>query len=175
MPTRFPTGVTVSEAWWGTLPDSSRKNWRRVFRAYTRYGVKVIADPSHRVNFQGYVYSEGEASLFTDVKGNDPALALHDLAHWRVAPVERRNLPNWGLGDFPNYDDKAPRTVDYEVALEEESLASTLGGFMAGEILGLEYRRYVMRALDGGDTESIHILTQRGLLVKRPRSYRVVW
>ena len=175
MPTRFPTGVTVSEAWWITLPDSSRKNWRKVFRVYARYGIRVIADPSRRVNFQGYVYSEGEASLFTDVEGNDPALALHELAHWRVAPVERRNLPNWGLGDFPNYNDKAPSTVDYKVAFEEESLASTLNGFMAGEVLAASYRHHVMRSFDGGDAESTHLLTQRGLLVKRPRIYRVVW
>ena len=62
---------------------------------------------------------------------SEASVLIHEVAHWLIAPVERRTLPDFGLGAGPKTgriaEADAARCVDDAVKEEEELLASLLG------------------------------------------------
>ncbi|MFM2041680.1 MAG: hypothetical protein RLY86_256 [Pseudomonadota bacterium] len=56
---------------------------------------------------------------------------IHEVAHWQVAPPERRSCKDFGLGAGPETgriaEADAARCVDKDTQIEEEALASLLG------------------------------------------------
>ena len=68
-------------------------------------------------------------------KGGEDAergqVLVHEVAHWLIAPDDRRVLPDFGLGAGPETgrieEANAARCVDDTVKEEEELLASLLG------------------------------------------------
>lgn len=62
---------------------------------------------------------------------SEASVLIHEVAHWLIAPVERRALPDFGLGAGPETgriaEADAARCVDDAVKEEEELLASLLG------------------------------------------------
>lgn len=56
---------------------------------------------------------------------------IHEVAHWQIAPAERRNIPDFGLGAGPETgrvkEANAARCVPDDVKEREELLASLLG------------------------------------------------
>lgn len=62
---------------------------------------------------------------------SEASVLIHEVAHWLIAPPERRSLPDFGLGAGPETDRiaeaDAARCVDDAVKEEEELLASMLG------------------------------------------------
>lgn len=62
---------------------------------------------------------------------SETSVVFHEIAHWQVAPAERRALPDFGLGAGPEtgFIDDANRAacVDFPVKEREENLASLLG------------------------------------------------
>ncbi len=63
--------------------------------------------------------------------GTETAVLLHEIAHWQIAPRERRCLPDFGLGAGPETGLKAQadaaRCVDDTTKEREEDQASLLG------------------------------------------------
>ena len=61
----------------------------------------------------------------------ETAVLLHEIAHWQIAPEERRCVPDFGLGAGPEtgwkYKADAARCVDCATKEREEDLASLLG------------------------------------------------
>ena len=61
----------------------------------------------------------------------ETAVLLHEIAHWQIAPPERRPIPDFGLGAGPetglNEQANAACCVDDETREQEEDLASLLG------------------------------------------------
>lgn len=62
---------------------------------------------------------------------SETSVVFHEIAHWQIAPPERRVLPDFGLGAGPEtgFIDDANRAacVDFSVKEREENLASLLG------------------------------------------------
>lgn len=62
---------------------------------------------------------------------SETSVVFHEIAHWQIAPPERRALPDFGLGAGPETGliDDANRAacVDFSVKEREENLASLLG------------------------------------------------
>lgn len=62
---------------------------------------------------------------------SETSVVFHEIAHWQIAPVERRALPDFGLGAGPEtgFIDAANRAVcvDFATKEREENLASLLG------------------------------------------------
>jgi hypothetical protein len=63
--------------------------------------------------------------------GSEASVVLHEIAHWRICPAERRRLPDFGLGAGPETGRKAEadtaRVASDAVKQEEECQASILG------------------------------------------------
>jgi len=61
----------------------------------------------------------------------ETAVLLHEIAHWQIAPVDRRRIPDFGLGAGPETGRKEEaelaRCVDDVTKEQEEDLASLLG------------------------------------------------
>lgn len=62
---------------------------------------------------------------------SETSVVFHEIAHWQIAPVQRRALYDFGLGAGPETgridDANAAACVDNIVKEEEENLASLLG------------------------------------------------
>lgn len=62
---------------------------------------------------------------------SEASVLVHEVAHWLIAPDDRRALPDFGLGAGPETgrieEANAARCVDDTVKEEEELLASLLG------------------------------------------------
>lgn len=62
---------------------------------------------------------------------SEASVLIHEVAHWLIAPPERRALPDFGLGAGPETgrvaEADAARCVAQDVKEEEELLASLLG------------------------------------------------
>jgi hypothetical protein len=62
---------------------------------------------------------------------SETAVVFHEIAHWQIAPPERRALYDFGLGAGPETgrvsEANAATRVDFAVQEEEENLASLLG------------------------------------------------
>lgn len=62
------------------------------------------------------------------IRANNTSDLLHEIAHYQVAPPERRFKANYGLGTSPDEQCvKNSMLVTYDVANREEELASVLG------------------------------------------------
>ena len=62
---------------------------------------------------------------------SETSVVFHEIAHWQIAPLERRGLYDFGLGAGPEtgHADEANRAVcvDFATKEKEENLASLLG------------------------------------------------
>ena len=62
---------------------------------------------------------------------SEASVLIHEVAHWLIAPPDRRRLPDFGLGAGPETgrvaEAEAARCVDDATKEEEELLASLLG------------------------------------------------
>lgn len=71
----------------------------------------------------------------------ETAVLLHEIAHWQIAPEDRRTLPDFGLGAGPETgrvaEADAARCVDDATKEEEENLASLLGILWEVDLGGL--------------------------------------
>lgn len=87
----------------------------------------------------GHAYRGGQIAALGDVLR--PWMALHDVAHWLLAPRWRRRRTNFGLGPAPQvHGREAPsrRLVSAGHARREESAAAVLTVFLARELLDPE-------------------------------------
>lgn len=70
----------------------------------------------------------------------EPAVLIHEIAHWLTAPDSRRMLPDFGLGAGPETgqvaDADAVRCVADATREREEDLASLLGILLEAELHG---------------------------------------
>ncbi len=100
-------------------------DWRHVVRIYAAYGLRAY--PNLSLLPEGVAYARGRAALGFDPPGAHP-LALHDLAHWMVAPEWRRGAVNFGLGPHPTVEEtgRAPELVRDALITAEEALVSDL-------------------------------------------------
>lgn len=62
---------------------------------------------------------------------SETSVVFHEIAHWQIAPADRRGLPDFGLGAGPETGriaeaNRAAR-VDFAVKEREENLSSLLG------------------------------------------------
>ena len=86
------------------------------------FGVPVIHEkPSTAFSWDGHaIRTQSEASVL-----------VHELAHWQIAPPDRRHLPDFGLGAGPETgcvaDADAARYASDTVKEHEELMASLLG------------------------------------------------
>ena len=86
------------------------------------FGVPVIHEkPSTAFSWDGHaIRTQSEASVL-----------VHELAHWQIAPPDRRHLPDFGLGAGPETgcvaDADAARCANDTVKEHEELMASLLG------------------------------------------------
>lgn len=68
----------------------------------------------------------------------EASVLIHEVAHWLIAPPERRRLPDFGLGAGPETGRRAEadaaKSVSLEIEQEEESLASLLGILWEAEL-----------------------------------------
>ena len=88
----------------------------------TRIGMAVLdVSPS-----DGFSWDGQRAAVRTE-----PAVLIHEVAHWLIAPVARRRLPDFGLGAGPETgcvaEADAACCVDDATKEREEGLASLLG------------------------------------------------
>ncbi len=62
---------------------------------------------------------------------SETSVVFHEIAHWQIAPVERRSLYDFGLGAGPEtgriFEANAVACVDDATKEDEENLASLLG------------------------------------------------
>ncbi len=62
---------------------------------------------------------------------SETSVVFHEIAHWQIAPAERRALRDFGLGAGPETGEiasaNAAACVDFATKEEEENLASLLG------------------------------------------------
>ncbi|MCW5730538.1 MAG: elongation factor P hydroxylase [Alphaproteobacteria bacterium] len=122
--TRIAATMTVLDAR-ADLP-AHRQQARDLARAF---GIPLIdVAPSDGFSWDGHAIAcRSEASVL-----------IHEVAHWLLAPPERRRLPDFGLGAGPETGrrveaDRA-RAVDAATEQEEESLASLLGILWEAEL-----------------------------------------
>ncbi len=87
-----------------------------------RMGIRTLdEDPAVAFSWDGRIIrSRSETSV-----------VFHEIAHWQIAPEERRALPDFGLGAGPETGQidaaNAAVCVAFAVKEEEENLASLLG------------------------------------------------
>jgi hypothetical protein len=62
---------------------------------------------------------------------SETSVVFHEIAHWQIAPLARRNLPDFGVGAGPETgripEANAAMCVDAATVEEEENLSSLLG------------------------------------------------
>jgi hypothetical protein len=87
-----------------------------------RLGIATVdEDPAASFSWDGRVIrARSEASV-----------VFHEIAHWQIAPPERRLLPDFGVGAGPETgrvaEANAAQCVDAAIREEEENLSSLLG------------------------------------------------
>lgn len=144
----------------GTYPTKSTDpDWAKVVAVYNAAGLTVLLDPMTTPT--GFVYDKGVAALGEDI---DPAVALHDLAHWLSCPQGRRNRPNFGLGPHPTVTEsgKCPSTLSQRKIDFEEAVASyvnvSLANALFGEMAAARVARFLSADYRPGDAERAKIL-----------------
>lgn len=133
------------------LPD-----WLTVDGAYRAAGVTPYILLECLV--EGYAYTDGKVALASDPE-DLPGLALHDLAHFLVAPPERKFLPNFGLGIHPQVseDKDAECLLADGIAMNEEGDASVVNVLLAGMLFGEKEEGRVREELNvGGDIARLY-------------------
>lgn len=94
-----------------------------------RFGIETIDEaPQDAYSYDGRaIRTRSEAYVL-----------IHEVAHWLVAPPERRGLKDFGLGAGPETgridEANAVLSVDQETQIEEEALASLLGILWEAEL-----------------------------------------
>lgn len=96
-----------------------------------RFGMATLDDaPKNAFSWDG-------AAVRTQT---ETAVLLHEIAHWLIAPPERRCLPDFGLGAGPETgrvaEADAARCVDDATKETEENVASLLGILWEAELGG---------------------------------------
>lgn len=119
----------------------SSARWAAVEGAYRAVGLTPRLDlDSLPPALGGCVYAGGVAALGSDFGMDAPGLALHDLAHFLVAPAGRRYAPNFGLGPHPSLVDvvRVRASVRGSARDEEETAASHVNVLVADLVLGAQ-------------------------------------
>lgn len=104
------------------VPQDTPDHRRTALALVDRVGMTAIdAVPATAFSWDGRaVRTRSEASVL-----------IHEVAHWLIAPPDRRALPDFGLGAGPETgriaEANAARCVDDAVREKEELLASLLG------------------------------------------------
>ena len=124
------------------LPDpppgtkrSSLPTWRVTAGAYASMGL--VAELDLECLPEGYAYINGRAALAGDPYDCHD-LALHDLAHYLVAPASRKMAPNFGLGPHPTVDEpnRSLQKVTDGVQGREEGTACVLTVLLSLAVFG---------------------------------------
>lgn len=112
--------------------------WARVAAAYRHFGLEPLLDAE--VTPKGFVYASGVAALASD---DDPAVALHDLAHYLTAAACRQRAPNFGMGEHPAVCEPGtyPHVLSWWACVAEEAAGSYLNIDMARALFGEDAAR----------------------------------
>ena len=94
-----------------------------------RFGLGVLdEDPQDGLTWDGRAVSVRM----------EPSVIIHEVAHYQIAPADRRHLADFGLGAGPESGDKARGEADRRVfgvdCDREEALASLLGVLWEAEL-----------------------------------------
>jgi hypothetical protein len=106
---------------------------------------------------------------------SEPCVVFHEIAHWLLAPVARRAVPDFGLGAGPETGrteeaDRA-RTVDEETRIDEECMASLLGILLEAEAGGPAIEAFLEQNwLERFDSDGTHQLFAATLVSLRRRN-----
>lgn len=65
--------------------------------------------------------------FWTYEKIENKRVKYHEFAHFLIAPLNRKHIPNFGLGPTPDQSEDTLRIVSDAEAFQEEELAATLG------------------------------------------------
>jgi hypothetical protein len=103
---------------------------------------------------------------------SEACVVFHEIAHWQLAPPDRRTLKDFGLGTGPETGRKEEadrdRVVDEETRIDEECAASLLGILWEAENRGPGLDAFLEQNwLESFDSEGTHRLfgaTLRDLL-----------
>jgi len=140
-----------------------------------RFGIETIDEvPQAAFSYDGRaIRTRSEAYVL-----------IHEVAHWLVAPPERRGLVDFGLGAGPESgrveEANAAIAVDKDTQIEEEALASLLGILWEVElgqpaILAFLEQNWLegweRSACAGNFAEAVGKLHERGLIDKAGRPY----
>lgn len=87
-----------------------------------RFGIPTLdEDPAAAFSWDGKVIRTR----------SETSVVFHEIAHWQIAPAERRPLPDFGVGAGPETgciaEANAALCVDAAAVEEEENLSSLLG------------------------------------------------
>lgn len=101
---------------------------------------------------EGYTYLNGDAYVdwaFNPwTRGNGDrygsAMALHEVAHYLLAPPERRAMPNFGLGNHP-YDTLGETRTAAVLSYSEVSLEEHIASLLHLHLVGLVWKPNVVR------------------------------
>jgi hypothetical protein len=101
---------------------------------------------------EGYTYLNGDAYVdwafnpWTRGNGNryGSAMAVHEVAHYLLAPPERRALPNFGLGNHP-YVALGETRTETLLTRSEVSLEEHIASLLHLHLVGLMWRPNVVR------------------------------
>ena len=126
----------------------------RIKQLADKYGARLSTramQPTFAYNGKTIALNETKGSLRTD------ANIIHDIAHYAVASIERRKLPEFGLGTSPDRPRfRAKLVIDRSDAQHEEELASALGIYWEREF-GMDwehtYNDHCWQFEDGPDKE----------------------
>lgn len=125
----LPAGMTAAAAFASIArsvdrggPEETLARHSDALALVERFGIPTIDEaPVEAFSWDGgAVRTRSEATVL-----------IHEVAHWQIAPPERRSLPDFGLGAGPETgraaEAEAACCVDLAVKEEEELLASLLG------------------------------------------------
>lgn len=140
-----------------------------------RMGIPTLdEDPAVAFSWDGHVIRTR----------SETSVVFHEIAHWQIAPPERRPLPDFGVGAGPETgrvdDANAVVCVDAATREEEENLSSLLGILWEVEyaepaILAFAEQNW-LELYDRPSTPAhfarcLAVLTARGLLTAEGRPF----
>lgn len=110
----------------GTAAEAAR---RQALDLAARFGIATLdEEPAQAFSWDGSVIR----AL------SEPAVLIHEIAHWQICPPARRGLQDFGLGAGPetgrHAEAEAARSVDQAVQEREEAMASLLGILWEAEL-----------------------------------------
>jgi len=122
MPARAAFGLIAGTACEFDAPYDTPVHRRQALDLVQSFGIPAIdAEPVSAFSWDGTaIRTRSEASVL-----------IHEVAHWQIAPQDRRALPDFGLGAGPETglvaEADAARCVNDAVKEHEELMASLLG------------------------------------------------